>query len=159
MKITYNISRPALEERGEAIREEILRAIPGAQVQADAVASRLGVELPPHADPVAANETLRLVFLSLGVQATRASEQQSGYYGAPIMPNAVFPGSPMPPPGFVGEKKRGTVRTSVFILSLIATVLVVSILAFSVGLLHGSIVGSGQTLGTGEQARSFGGGA
>ena len=127
MKITFSIHKRRLEEQYDSIVDELAAVIPGAKAQPDYSQGLLVIDLPPDADPISAVETLRLCFAKLGVKAKRVQGKEQG--SAPFSQNM--------PQVDLGLKKQRTVRLSVFILSLISVALIVSILAFSVGMLFG----------------------
>lgn len=169
MKLLYSIPAAQLASEQERIRAEILGLIPEAVLAFDCEAGRLCIELPPNAAPEIAAETLQLCFARLGVQAERVQsaafsggqgsswhtptheERFEGGAGAPQTPQA----PPPVMPHVFAEKKPRTVKLSVFVISLIAVTLTVSVLMFSLAslMVGGSpfLLGNDGALGTGDQ--------
>ncbi|MBQ3483670.1 MAG: hypothetical protein IJA78_05795 [Clostridia bacterium] len=113
MRFLFSIEPSVLQSERARIDETVARVLPGARWRIDARAGVLTVETP-NGD-MSAGEALRLALLAVGVHAV------------PMMQ------APQTPPPIYMEKKRGrTVSLPVFIVSLVAVALVVSLLVFFV---------------------------
>lgn len=127
MRFLFSIDPSVLQNERARIDDVVARVLPGARWRVDVRAGVLTVETPDG--NVAAGEALRLELLTLGVHAV------------PLMQ------PPQTPPPIQPVQRRGrSVRLSVFIVSLIAVALVVSVLAFFVSSVLFGAFGD-QTLG------------
>lgn len=149
MKIVYSVPQMQLKEHYDAIRLELSRIQPDAHVEVDIPRALLVIDLPAQADPTALHGQLRQFFQGLGITASAVPADQCQFYSSAGNARPPIEFTPASLPG--AKKTPRTVRLSVFLISLISTVLVVALLAFGVGAIVGSIAISDQTLGTGEQ--------
>ena len=106
------------------------------------------MDLPLQGELSEALSALQQLFASLGVSATLLPPEQSQFYSAPTPPPPI---AIYPPGAPVMQKKPRTVSLTAFLITLICSVLVVSILAFSFGAVFFGGLDDDATLGTGEQ--------
>ncbi len=146
MKIVFSVPAEQLHAKREEIFALCKDYMPGAYVEIDEHTERLCVEMYDTGDPDARAEDLRLRLLGIGVSAARVGNTHQNYSG----PYTSWQTTP-PPPINMKFKQPRTVRLWVFVTSLVAAVLLVSILAFQIGSLVANPFDTDGTLGTGEE--------
>ncbi len=145
-KILLSVSKEQLSIKREDIFALCKAYLPGAYVEIDERAQTLLVETETDLDPVFAADQLIGRLFEIGVAASRISQTQQNHGGE----YAGWQTGPVPPIKMKFKQPK-TVKMSVFVISMIAAVLLVAILAFNIGALFGSPFSSEKTLGTGEQ--------
>ena len=138
MDLRFSISPNILRNRNAEISALIANALPGSFCFADVQRGVLRVTVPQGVDPMLAADTVCRALGGIGITAYYMSDRASV------------------PPIQISEKKQRSVPLSVFILSLVAVALVVSMLTvLFTGVLSTAFSGLGfgneSTLGTGEQ--------
>ncbi len=143
MKLFFTVPAKTLQEEREAIFSACKQVLPGAYIEIDAAAERLLVEHLVIDDEKKAAEMICEKLAAIGVSAKYQPQQQDPREDK-------WQAGPQTP--FKMKKKPAkTVRLSVFLIALIASVLLVGVLAYTVGAYFYSPFANGYTLGTGDQ--------
>ncbi len=142
MKLIFLLTPAVPAEKMRDVRDALATALPGVSGEFDAAGANLSIQLPQDADPTAVSDVLRFRLFSFGIEAKEI-------YREATPPPVNMPGAPR-------QKDRRTVSLPVFIVSLIAAVLVVGVLAFSLGGVFSALLpgmfGSSDILGTDPDA-------
>lgn len=144
MILRFTVSSDVIRQRGADITAAVTSTITGATVSFDGNMGMLFVQLPAGIDPAPAVSAVQNALGRIGISAIPYYDRQPVGNVPPIVPQ-------------VREKKRRTVPLSVFITTLIAVVLVFSVLgvviasSFSTGLTAWRFGLTDDTLGTGDQ--------
>ncbi|MBQ2758028.1 MAG: PDZ domain-containing protein [Clostridia bacterium] len=136
MELFFTVTPAVDPDRRQAVVGGLQAVLPGGQVDVSPDGTALRVVLPPTTDRFAAIDALTFRLQDLGFTALemRRSAPPPPMYAPPMY---------APP-----RKQPRTVRLSVFLISLISSLLVCAILMFSVGMVFMSIYQDSQTLGT-----------
>lgn len=143
MILRFSVSPDVIRQRNAEIEAAVISTIAGASVSFDGNAGMLFVQLPAGIDPAPAVVAVQNALGRIGVKAMPYYDQQ--------------PMGNVPPITQMREKKRRTVPLSVFITTLVAVVLIFSVLtvviasSFSTGLSAWQFGLTDDTLGTGDQ--------
>lgn len=134
MELYFSISPVPDPTRRDEILGAISVTVPGATAEFSTDGTKLRVRIPVGADRLSALDAITFRLLGLGYDAKELAYTPPQ---APPITNI---------PQYYKKPKPRTVRLSVFIISLVATVLAVSILGFALGVAFTGIF-SGGTLG------------
>lgn len=135
MELYFSLSPAPDPARRDELLGAITATVPGAVAEFSIDGTKLRVKLPPEADRFSALDAITFRLLSLGFEA---KELRYASQEAPPITNV---------PQFYTQKRPRTVRLSVFLISLIAVTLAVSVLGFVLGVAFTGIFGTGETLG------------
>jgi len=135
MELFFTISPAVTPERREAVAGALQAILQGARVDIAPDGTALRIDLPPTTDRLSATDALTFRLQALGYTALEMRRPT--------------PPPPMYAPPFTAPRTQPrTIRLSVFLISLISSLLVCSVLMFSVGMVFMSIYQENQTLGT-----------
>ncbi len=147
MKILFSVPAEQLSAKRGEILALCKQRLPGSYVELDEAAELLTVEPIDQSDMEKTADELRLALLEIGVNATKRSEAHQNYGGY-----TGWQETP-PPPIQMSFKQPKTVRLWVFVVSLIASILLVSILAYNIGTLTANPYDTDGTLGTSSESK------
>ncbi len=135
MELYFSISPVPAPTRRDEILGAISATVPGASAEFSKDGAKIRVRIPAGADRLSAQDAIVFRLLGLGFEAKELAYTPPQ---APPITNI---------PQHYTKPQPRTVRLSVFIISLVATVLAVSILGFALGAAFMGIFGDGGTLG------------
>lgn len=135
MELYFSISPVPDPARRDEILGAIAATVPGATAEFSIDGAKIRVRLPAGADRLSALDAITFRLLGLGFDAKELTYTPPQ---APPITNV---------PLYHMQRKPRTVRLSVFIISLVAVALAVSILGFALGAVFMGIWGDGGTLG------------
>lgn len=125
MKITYSIPSKQMKAQKDAIRTELIKALPDTMLSLDEKRSLLVLDTAPDADPIEIDKRLHSCLASLGITATRVPNAPEDLHGSAD--------AKIPPIQFLGKKPPRVVKMSQYVISLVAMALICSIVMFFVG--------------------------